>query len=166
MTIAALRKIQDEADAPIEAPKPAHPAPTAWPTATVPAPAAKEEPKPLPVGKLLAWGEAHADADVRDQATRIRMSLAGLRRRYDVDQELGLLTLEEEQLRTRLAEIEARTAELAPAKKAKSTRRPVDYPAAEVRAWAAANGHQVSPVGRIPKPVVDAWRTATDQPTA
>lgn len=160
MTIAALRKIQDET--PAEESKPVRPAPTAWPTAT-PAPATDH---PLPVGNLLAWGEQHQDADVRDQATRIRMSLAGLRRRYDVDQELGLLTLEEEQLRTRLAEIEARTSELTPKKPGRkpSVKRksaPTDFNYAEVRDWARQHGYDVHPTGRPKTAVVDAWRAAT-----
>ncbi|MFG1952421.1 histone-like nucleoid-structuring protein Lsr2 [Micromonospora sp. NPDC048830] len=33
--------------------------------------------------------------------------------------------------------------------------------AAAVRTWAAENGYQVKPIGRIPNDVVDAWREAT-----
>ncbi|MFF9582464.1 histone-like nucleoid-structuring protein Lsr2 [Streptomyces achromogenes] len=62
----------------------------------------------------------------------------------------------------RLAEIRARKGELEPAKP-KKTRRPVDYPVAEVRAWAAATGVDCPPRGRVPKAVVEAWRAAQQQ---
>ncbi|MFB9464504.1 Lsr2 family DNA-binding protein [Streptomyces cinereospinus] len=118
------------------------------------------EPPAIPVGQLLKWGDAHADPDVRDQAARARAALTGLRRRHAADQELVAIAEEREQLQQRLAEIQAREAELAPPK-AKSKRKPVDYPAAEVRAWAAENGHDCPSVGRVPKAVVEAWRKAT-----
>ncbi|MFF5980881.1 hypothetical protein ACFY78_18750 [Streptomyces olindensis] len=114
----------------------------------------------VPVGQLLAWGEEHPDAEVQDQAARARVLLTGLRRRHAADQELAAITTEEEQLAKRLADLQARKAELVPAKP-KKQRKPVDYPAAEVRSWAAANGVDCPPVGRVPKAVVDAWRTAT-----
>ncbi|WP_425244827.1 Lsr2 family DNA-binding protein [Streptomyces sp. NEAU-NA10] len=114
----------------------------------------------LPLGKLLAWGDEHLDPEVQDQATRARIAVTGLRKRYAADQELKAITTEAEQLEQRLAELRAREAELAPPK-AKTKRKPVEYPAAEVRAWARQNGHDCPPVGRVPKAIVDAWRLAT-----
>jgi hypothetical protein len=120
------------------------------------------EAEKLPVGKLLAWGDAHLDTDVQEQSARARAALVGLRQRYTAEQELAQINAEAEQLEQRLAELQARKAQLAPAKP-KKTRKPVDYPAAEVRAWAEATGHECPAVGRVPKRVVDAWRTATGQ---
>jgi hypothetical protein len=115
----------------------------------------------LPVGQLLKWGDEHPDPEVQDQAARARVALHGLRRRYAADQELAAIASEREQLEQRLAEIRAREAELAPAKKAKSKRKAVGYPAAEVRAWAKEQGVDCPAVGRVPKAVVEAWRKAT-----
>lgn len=117
----------------------------------------------ITVGQLLAWGDKHPDAEVQDQAARARIALHGLRQRHTADQELAAIDSEEEQLAKRLAELRARKAELAPAK-AKKQRKPVDYPAAEVRAWAKGRGMDCPATGRVPKAVVDAWRAA--QPEA
>jgi hypothetical protein len=114
----------------------------------------------LPVGKLLAWGDAHLDPEIQDQAARARAALAGLRTRYAADQELTAITTEAQQLEKRLAGLRAREQELAPAK-TKKARKPVAYPAAEVRAWASANSLPCPAVGRVPKAVVEAWREAT-----
>lgn len=128
------------------------------PLKAVPAPT----PVVLPVDKLLDWGDTHVDPDVQAQAARARAALTGLRNRYASDLELNQITSEEEKLAARLTELRTRKAELLPAKaKSKGKRKASDYPAAEVRAWAKANGHEVSPTGRVPKDVVDAWRTAT-----
>ncbi|NUS86342.1 MAG: hypothetical protein HOY75_27375 [Streptomyces sp.] len=181
MTIAALRTLLDEIDAQggpeaarqnrlhlnDEGTQPMTTAPalrTAPPVVDVQMKDAADvrlkEPAALPVGQLLKWGDQHPDADIRDQAARARAAIAGLRQRHAADAELTAITTEAEQLEKRLAELRAREAELAPAKQ-KRPRKPVDYPAAEVRAWAQANGHDCPPVGRVPKAVVDAWRTAT-----
>ncbi len=184
MTVAALRRLLDEIDReggpraarhnhltqPDEgAPQPMStaPAPTPAPAQLVALrqPAATEEPDKLPVGKLLAWGDQHTDPEVQDQAARARAALVGLRQRYAADRELSLITSEREQLEQRLAELQAREQELAPAKP-KKQRKAVDYPAAEVRAWAAANGVDCPDRGRVPKAVVEAWRAATAQASA
>ncbi|CAL9662358.1 hypothetical protein SUDANB178_07028 [Streptomyces sp. enrichment culture] len=110
----------------------------------VPASAADTDPERLPVGQLLAWGDQHDDPEIQDQAARTRIALAGLRARYAADREL-------------------RKDQLVPTVKPKRNRRPVDYPAAEVRAWAAATGVDCPAVGRVPKAVVDAWRAAQSQ---
>ena len=123
----------------------------------------KDTVEQLPVGQLLKWGDHHADPEIQDQAARARIALHGLRARYAADQELTAITTEAEQLEKRLAELRAREQELAPAK-AKKARKPVAYPAAEVRAWASANNLPCPPVGRVPKAVVEAWRDATGNP--
>ncbi|MFG3154253.1 hypothetical protein ACGF7W_19665 [Streptomyces sp. NPDC048219] len=178
MTVAALRRLLDEIDAqggpeaaregrlrlPTDTPE--GPEPMAQPvqqlTSLVP-PHSAGEPQPLPVGQLLKWGDEHPDSDVRDQAARARLALTGLRRRHASDQELTAIADERAQLEKRLAEIQAREAELAPPKAKK--RKPVDYPAATVRAWAKQAGHDCPAVGRVPKPVVEAWQRA-GSPTA
>lgn len=131
---------------------------TATPTADQPSAATAAE--KLPIGKLLAWAETHAETALQDQAARARAAITGLRQRYAADLELQQITSEAQELEERLAALAARRAELAPAK-AKKPRKPVGYPAAEVRAWAEANGHDCPAVGRVPKRVVDAWREAT-----
>ncbi|MGW4889623.1 WhiB family transcriptional regulator [Streptomyces murinus] len=108
---------------------------------------------------LLRWAEDHADAEVQEQGARAEAALAGLRKRYAADQELTAITTEAERLEKRLAELRAREAALVPARP-KSKRKPLDYPVAEVRAWAAANGIACPARGRIPKSVVDAWTEA------
>jgi hypothetical protein len=131
-------------------PQPPAPSPTpAWPSG-----------EQLPVGKLLAWGDQHPAPDVQEQAARARAALVGLRTRYDADQELAAISTEAEQLEKRLAELRAREAELTPAKP-RAKRGRVDYPAAEVRAWAEKNGIACPATGRVPKAVVDAWKQAT-----
>ncbi|MFJ8109958.1 WhiB family transcriptional regulator [Streptomyces sp. NPDC096132] len=113
----------------------------------------------LPVGQLLKWGDEHPDADVRDQAARARLALTGLRRRHVADQELAAITTEAEQLEKRLAELQARKAELVPAKpKRKTPAR--DYDTRTVRAWADEQGVECPRVGQIPKRVLDAWRAS------
>jgi hypothetical protein len=141
------------------------------PMSTAPAPqppAADVRLRPVPeqaaeqitVGQLLKWGDDHTDPAVQDQAARARAALAGLRQRHAADRELTAITTEEQQLEQRLAELRARKGELAPAKP-KKTRKTADYPVAEVRAWAQANGMACAPRGRVPGDVVDAWRKAT-----
>lgn len=132
-------------------------------TPTDEAPTAPEDSEKLPVGKILKWGDEHPDPEVQDQAARVRAGFLGLRKRYAADQELTAITTEAEQLEQRLAELRARKEALAPAKKPKGKRTPVEYPAAEVRAWAKDNGIACAPLGRVPKPVVDAWKKATGQ---
>lgn len=145
-----------ERTTPMAQPVPATPDDT--PLKVVPA----APPVVLPVDKLLDWGDTHVDPDVQAQAARARAALTGLRNRYASDLELNQITDEEEKLAARLAELRSRKAELLPPKP-KGKRKASDYPAAEVRAWAKSNGHEVSPTGRVPKDVVDAWRTATGQ---
>jgi hypothetical protein len=183
MTIAALRRLLDEIDTqggpeaarnnrlrlPDEGTEQPMTTAPALPAVDVPLKADADvrlktvptEPDQLPVGKLLAWGDAHTDAEVRDQAARARAALAGLRKRHAADQELTAITAEAEQLEKRLAELRAREAELAPAKtKRKRGSYVRDYDTREVRAWADATGVDCPRVGQIPKRVLDAWRAS------
>lgn len=120
------------------------------------------EPEPLPVGQLLKWGDEHTDAEIRDQAARARAALAGLRKRHAADQELTAITTEAAELEKRLAELRAREQELAPAK-TKKQRKPLDYDAAAVRAWAREQGIACPDRGRVPKAVLDTWRSSLPQ---
>jgi hypothetical protein len=179
MTIAALRRLLDEIDhqgGPDAARHnrlhlPDGPEPTMQTTSPtrpiVDLPlkpsAGTTEPPAIPVGQLLSWGDQHPDPDIQDQAARARAALTGLRRRHAADKELTAITTEAEQLEQRLAELRAREQELTPTKP-KTKRKPVEYPAAEVRAWAKANGHTCPPVGRVPKAVVEAWRASLPNP--
>jgi hypothetical protein len=131
---------------------------TTQPAATPALPDIDVQPKQPSVGQLLAWGDQHTDPAVQDQAARARAALVGLRQRHAADQELTAITAEEDQLRKRLEEIEARKHQLLPATAKK--RRPAvrDYDTREVRAWAREAGIDCPGVGQIPKRVLDAWR--------
>ncbi|WP_432135851.1 Lsr2 family DNA-binding protein [Streptomyces sp. bgisy154] len=172
MTIAALRRLLDEIDTqggpeaarqgrlhlpdtPQEGPHP-----VAQP---VPQLASTPEPPAIPLGQLLKWGDDHDDPDVRDQATRARVALTGLRRRHAADAELAAITNEAAELEQRLAELRTRQAELAPPKRPR--RASPSYDAATVRTWAQQTGVDCPTRGRIPKSVLDAWRTATQNTT-
>ncbi|MEU2339952.1 histone-like nucleoid-structuring protein Lsr2 [Streptomyces sp. NPDC013172] len=170
MTIVAIRRLLDEIDAQ-GGPEAARQGRLHLPAEGINEPmnttmhaAQAANPDQLPVGKLLAWGDAHLDPDIQDQAARARAALAGLRNRYAADQELTAITTEAQQLEKRLAELRAREAELAPAP-AKKKRAPVtrDYDTRTVRAWADANGVDCPRVGQIPKRVLDAWRASLPQ---
>ncbi|MGW3025833.1 Lsr2 family DNA-binding protein [Streptomyces sp. NPDC001221] len=167
MTIAALRRLLDEIDTqggpdaarhnrlnlPDEG--------TSEPMNTTVHAAQAASPDQLPVGKLLAWGDAHLDPEIQDQAARARAALVGLRQRYAADQELTAITTEAERLEKRLAELRARKDELVPAKPKARKRAASDHEPAVVRAWARENGVDCPAMGRVPKAVVDAWRQAT-----
>ncbi|MFD6415967.1 histone-like nucleoid-structuring protein Lsr2 [Streptomyces sp. NPDC060194] len=158
MTIAALHRLLDEIDHQggpdaarhnrlhLEGPDP---------MTETPAPPATQA---VPVGQLLKWGDDHPEQDVRDQAARARATLQGLRRRYDVDQELTAMAAERAELEERLAAIQARENELAPPK---PKRRVAAHLAREVREWARQHDVDCPPTGRVPRAVVDAWRQAT-----
>ncbi|MFD4263959.1 histone-like nucleoid-structuring protein Lsr2 [Streptomyces sp. NPDC058534] len=177
MTAAALRRLLDEIDTqggpeaarhnrlhipdPQEGPAPMATAPElhAGPALTI----AVTESEPLPVGQLLKWGDEHADPEVQDQAARARVLLGGLRHRHAADRELTAISDERQQLEKRLAEIQAREAELAPPKKARRAAPSYDAPA--VRAWARKAGVGCPDRGRVPKTVLDAWRASLPQAT-
>lgn len=184
MTVAALRRLLDEIDHQggpeaarqwrLHIPDDPQEGPVAMTTAFTPpselvsalmpktAAALTPEPKPIPVGQLLKWGDDHDDEEVRDQAARARVLLTALRRRHDADQELTAITSKREQLEKELAALQAREAELAPPKKA-GRRTPTSPDTKAARAWAAANGVDCPPRGRVPKTVMDAWRASQQQ---
>ncbi|MFJ4365099.1 WhiB family transcriptional regulator [Streptomyces chartreusis] len=110
---------------------------------------------------LLRWAADHSDPHVKAEAASAEAALAGLRQRYAADQELTAITTEAADLEKRLAELRAREAELAPTPK--KARKPVDYPAAEVRVWAREQNISCPASGRVPKAVVDAWRAAQQE---
>jgi hypothetical protein len=130
---------------------------------TVRPPAIEQARPPLPTGALLKWADNHPDASVRDQAARARDILAELRTRQAADQELAAITSRADKREKQLAELRARQAELAPAKKArrKTGSHVRDYDSRTVRAWAKDNGVDCPGIGQIPKRVLDAWRAAT-----
>lgn len=157
------RTPQPVATAPVPEPHPTQPDPL-MATADVRLKAAPAfEPEGLSVGQLLKWGDEHPDPEVQDQAARGRAILTGLRNRHSTDEELTALATQREQLEKQLAELTARQAELAPAKKAKRKASAVvrDYDSRTVRAWADENGIDCPHVGKVPKRVLDAWRSAT-----
>ena len=53
--------------------------------------------------------------------------------------------------------ISAGTASASPSRRSRASRSPE---AANIRAWAAENGHTVSERGRVPAPIVEAYRAA------
>ncbi|MFF9910647.1 histone-like nucleoid-structuring protein Lsr2 [Streptomyces sp. NPDC013457] len=165
--VAALRELLNErTPEPMTTTPALHPAPTAADApvkagADVRLRAVPADTTPLPVGKLLTWGDQHTDPAVQDQAARARAALSGLRKRHAADQELTALTTEREQLEQRLAELAARESELAPSKaKRKRTAYVRNYDTRTVRAWADANGIECARIGQIPKRVLEAWRAA------
>ncbi|HET9382569.1 MAG TPA: histone-like nucleoid-structuring protein Lsr2 [Streptomyces sp.] len=169
MTIAALLRLLDEIDAQ-GGPDAArqgrlhlHDHQEAAPEMTQPAPQTPPAPEPgapgIPAGQLLAWADAHTDPAVQAEAARARELLTSLRTRHAADQELAAITTEAEQLQKRLAQLQARQAELAPPKAKKRTS--PSYPSAEIRAWAKEAGVSCPAVGRVPTAVIDAWRKAT-----
>lgn len=119
-------------------------------------------PELLTTSTLLRWAEDHPDPGVQDQGARAEAALSGLRKRYTADRELAAITSEAEQLEARLAELRSRKAELAPAKK-KTSRAAPSYDAKAVRSWAAEHGVDCPSRGRVPKPVLDAWRASLPQ---
>ncbi|WP_327377967.1 WhiB family transcriptional regulator [Streptomyces sp. NBC_01216] len=160
--ITALHELLATLDERTPEPMTTTPVPDPAPAADLQVAAGTGDGKSLPVGKLLAWGEQHADPEVQEQAACARVALATLRERHTADQELAALTAERERLEQRLADLAAREAELAPAKTKKKRRPHVrDYDARTVRTWAAANGVECASSGQIPKRVLDAWRAAT-----
>ncbi|MGW0795147.1 WhiB family transcriptional regulator [Streptomyces sp. NPDC002692] len=115
-------------------------------------------PTPAGVGALLTWGAAHSDAKIRRAAEQAGNALEVLRTRHQADEQLRSIEEESAQLEAKLAELQQRKAELAPSKKGAAAAR--DYEPADVRAWAVSVGTECPPRGRVPQPVVDAWRAA------
>ncbi|MEU6294852.1 hypothetical protein [Streptomyces erythrochromogenes] len=112
---------------------------------------------------LLAWGTGHKSAAVRQYADRALTALELLKARQEKEAEAERIDQDVARLEKRLAGLRERRAEL---KGTRAKSRPatvLDYPAAEVRAWARQAGVDCPPVGRVPKPVLAQWRAATGQ---
>jgi hypothetical protein len=131
--------------------------------AAQPAPAGPDTQMRIPsVTALLKWAEAHPDASVRDHATQARTVLLALRERHAADLEITALTSEMAELDSRRGRVAERLAALQPAPaKTVKPKRERDYDPKAVRAWAAENGLACPALGRVPGPVLDAWRKAT-----
>lgn len=154
----------EEGNIPMATPAPrSAPAPAPGPPRPA-APVMIDDPERIPVGKPLAWADAHPDPDVQDQSARARAAVTGLRRRYAADHELAAITSEKQQLQERLAQLQEREAELSPPQP--KSRRAKSYNAAAIRGWARENNIPCPSSGRVPKAVVDAWREATGTPAA
>ncbi len=115
------------------------------------------------ITELLDWAELPGAPQVQASGAQARPRLQALTHRRQVDARVS-------ELNTLVAEMEQRLQQArterdmllppAPEKKTASSRTP-DYDPKTVRAWAAANGHEVAPKGLIARPIVDAWRKAT-----
>lgn len=126
-------------------------------TATPPAAPAEPAQDAVPVGQLLAWADAHADAKIRKAAEQAKDALGVLRARRHADEQLKSIDEETARLQRRLAQLQEHKAALAPrAKKAKAR----DHEPSQVRAWAATQGIDLPPRGRVPGHVVASWRAA------
>jgi hypothetical protein len=127
---------------------------------TVPAQRTPEPtPVPIPVGRLLAWATDHTDAKIRKAATQAKDALQILRTRHAADEQVKAIDAETAALEERLAQLREKRAAAVPGRP-KAATAPRDYEPADVRAWAATAQVDVPPRGRIPQPVVDAWRAA------
>lgn len=129
-------------------------------------PAATTASAQVPVSKLLKWAEDHHDLKVQKQAALARAALTDLRTLHAADQELTAIAAEAEQLKERLAQLQARQAELAPRPRKKTSSHVRDYDTREVRVWAEENGVDCPRVGQIPRTVLEAWRAANSPATA
>lgn len=108
------------------------------------------------VDELLAWAAEHDDATLQNQAAQVIAAIRDLRQRRRDENELARLTAEATALQQKLAKLEARKAELLPAKA--KVRKAKSYEATEVRAWARRQGLSVPATGRVPATIVTAWR--------
>lgn len=159
MTIAALRALLDQELPHIQRP----PAPRLtlprW-TAKESPPVPESPPTPPPAGgsvsDALDWAADHHDPDIRALGDNIRASLADLYARRAREAELAHITAELAEVDARAAQLRARQAELQPPPTKHRGR--VDYPAAEVRAWARQTGLDCPATGRVPTAIVQAWR--------
>lgn len=95
----------------------------------------------------------HADARIRRAAQKVVDAVAHLDEVWAENAEKAELRAEKEKLRQRLAEIDAElrgtTVKAAPKHDPKA-----------IRAWAAANGHDVAPSGMLPRSIVEAYQAA------
>lgn len=142
-----------------------------------------EEPEPIPdapdaaIERLLSRAEASLQPRVRQLAGDVRRQLTELEQLLGQDEQVRVLTIAAEVLRSQLADTEAKLADLLGAEiipvppaatkpaavKVAITPPPKDGTLAystTVRQWAAANGWDVKPFGRMPGAVVTAYEAA------
>lgn len=98
----------------------------------------------------------HPDAKIRRAAQKVMDAVARLDEVWADNAEKAELRATEQRLKAELAKVQKQLRGGAPAKP-KVT---VNYDAKAVRAWAAATGHEVAPVGLIPKAVLQAYNAA------
>ncbi|MEV7602905.1 histone-like nucleoid-structuring protein Lsr2 [Kitasatospora sp. NPDC089797] len=119
------------------------------------------------LNELLAWAATHQDKAIREHGATIRSGITALRERHQRDDELRAAQVQIDRLEEQLQALRGRVAELQPEQNTASRKkRERDYDPKVVRAWASANGVEVSPAGVVPGHVVDAWRRATTAPAA
>lgn len=118
-----------------------------------------------PLADLLAKAEASGDKRLKVLVGRVRELLADIERRHGRLAEEAAAAAEVTEARAALAAAEARLRNVhrpgAPGTLATATPASVRERYARIRGWAAANGHEVYPTGRIPRPVVVAYEAAT-----
>lgn len=126
---------------------------------------ATDGPAPVPASVLISWGMQHSNARIQRLADQARAALADLqqaqRREQVVSAAEERVRLAEQQLadaRRALRDAKGRPVEAA------DGARPDRAELAAIRTWAADSGHQVAPVGLIPRAVVEAYRTAQQEP--
>lgn len=154
--IPLLRDLLADLDPAEDEPEPTERTPEMDNTIPAPRPAEPNKEQQPTIPALLIWAADHADAKIRKAAEQAQGALDILRARYRADEQLASIDEESARLERRLAELQKRKADIAP--KAKTPSR--DYDPADVRAWAATQGTDVPPRGRVPKKVVDDWRAA------
>lgn len=122
-------------------------------------------PQGAAAAELIAWGMGHPSARLQRLADQARTVLADLqqaqRRERVVTAAEERVRLAEQQLadaRRALRDAKGRPSE------ASDGARPDRAELAAIRTWAVEHGHQVAPVGIIPRAVVDAYRAAQQEP--
>ncbi|MFF2954305.1 histone-like nucleoid-structuring protein Lsr2 [Kitasatospora sp. NPDC057965] len=120
---------------------------------------------------LIAWGTDHSSPRLQRLAGQARAALADLQQAQRREQ---AVTAAEEEVRAAEQQLAAARQALRDAKgpgpkptadeEASPIGRPDRDETARIRAWARDNGHQVAPVGLVPRAVVDAYRAT--QPAA
>ncbi|WP_224275775.1 histone-like nucleoid-structuring protein Lsr2 [Streptomyces sp. LS1784] len=120
---------------------------------------------PVPAAALISWGMKHPNARMQRLADQARGALADLQqaqRREHVVAEAAERVRQAEQL---LADArQALRAAKGHPDPASGNGRPDKAELAAIREWAAEHGHQVAPVGLVPRAVVDAYRAAHLEP--
>lgn len=131
----------------------------ATPPPAVAAPAAREDRDPIEA--LLTKAEQSGDRQLVNLAGRARTLLGDIAGRHARLADEIEAAAEVAKARAELAAAEAKL------RKVRTTSAPVKPPGAvreryaRIRKWAADNGHDLRPIGRIPGPVVAAYEAAT-----